>query len=59
MHKVDHTHMNLRLIRKKKKTGIKGFFFSMTVTILPYPAEQRAWHCPHCKKVLMWMDAEE
>ena len=30
MHKVDHTHMNLRLIkknRKKKKTGIKRIFF--------------------------------
>ena len=44
---------------EKKKTGIKGFFSRKTVTVLPYPAEQRAWHCPHCKKVLMWMDAEE
>ena len=38
---------------EKKKTGIKGFFSRKTVTVLQYPAEQRAWHCPHCKKVLM------
>ena len=44
---------------EKKKTGIKGFFSRKTVTVLQYPGEQRAWHCPHCKKVLMWMDAEE
>ena len=43
----------------EKKTGIKGFFSRKIVTVLPYPEEQRAWHCPHCKKVLMWMDAEE
>ena len=58
MHKVDYTHMNLRLIRNKENR-YKRIFLRKIVIILPYPAEQRAWHCPHCKKVLMWMDAEE
>ena len=44
---------------EKKKTGIKGFFLRKTVTVLPNSVEHLAWHCPHCKKVLMWMDADE
>ena len=28
-----------------KKTGLKGIL--------------TAWHCPNCKKVLMWMDSKE
>lgn len=44
---------------EKKKTGIKGFLSRKTVSILPYAAEQPAWHCPQCKKILMWMDADE
>jgi len=44
---------------EKWKTGIKGFFTKKTIsveaTVLDYPA----WHCPKCKKVLMWMDSKE
>ena len=44
---------------EKRKTGLKGFFSKKTVSILPYATEQLAWHCPQCKKILMWMDADE
>ena len=44
---------------EKVKTGIKGFFSRKTVSILPYAMEQPAWHCAQCKKVLMWMDADD
>lgn len=44
---------------EKKKTGFKGFFTRKNIKILPYQADQTAWHCPKCKKVLMWMDTDE
>lgn len=44
---------------EKRKKGIKGFLTRKTVTIAPYGSEHQAWHCPKCRKVLMWMDAEE
>lgn len=44
---------------ERQKIGIKGFFTRKTVsveaTVLDYPA----WHCPKCRKVLMWMDCKE
>ena len=45
--------------RERQKKGIKGFFTRNTVTVLPYPGEHQAWHCPQCKKVMMWMDSDE
>lgn len=45
--------------REKQKKGIKGFFTRNTVTVLSYPTEHQAWHCPYCKKVMMWMDSDE
>ena len=44
---------------ERQKKGIKGFFTRKIVTALPYPAEHQAWHCPQCKKVMMWMDSDE
>lgn len=44
---------------EKRKTGIKGFFSRETVSIRTYPTERPAWHCTQCKKILMWMDADE
>lgn len=44
---------------ERQKKGIKGFFTRNAVTVLPYPAEHQAWHCPQCKKVMLWMDSDE
>lgn len=43
----------------KKKTGIKGFFTRKTINVYSGVTEHQAWHCPKCKKVLMWMDSDE
>ncbi len=42
-----------------KKTGIKGFFRRNTIQVSTTIVEQKAWYCPECKKILMWMDADE
>lgn len=44
--------------QEKAKTGIQGFF-RHTVTIPLQMEEQVAWHCPDCKKVLMWVRSRE
>lgn len=44
---------------EKKKKGIKAFLTRNTVNVSTTVMEQAAWHCPKCKKVLMWMDADE
>lgn len=41
-----------------KKTGWAGFL-RKTIAIPLSFEEQPAWHCPHCKKVLMWADSKE
>ncbi len=44
---------------KKGKKGIVGFLTQQTVTIPSTLAEHPAWHCPRCRKVLMWVDSKE
>ena len=44
---------------EKKKTGIKGFFTKKTISVASSVLDSPAWHCPHCKKILMWMNAKE
>ncbi|MGN8914580.1 PF20097 family protein [Anaerofustis butyriciformans] len=45
----------------KKEAEKKGFkaMFRKTITIPLKMEEQKAWHCPNCKKVLMWVDSKE
>lgn len=42
-----------------KKKGIKGFFTRETITVPSYNEKSPAWHCPNCKKVMMWLEAKE
>ena len=44
---------------EKAKKGIAGFLTRQTTTIPPALAEYPAWHCPRCRKVLMWVDSKE
>ena len=44
---------------ERQKKGIKSFFTRNIVAVLPYPAKHQAWHCPQCKKVMMWRDSDE
>ena len=44
---------------EKKKTGIKGFFTKKTISVASSVLDSPAWPCPHCKKILMWMNAKE
>lgn len=44
---------------EKKKTGIKGFFTQKTISVKSTVLETSAWHCPKCKKILMWTDSKE
>lgn len=44
---------------KNWKTGIKGFFTQKSISLKTSVIESPAWHCPNCKKVLMWMDSKE
>ena len=41
------------------KKGIAGFLTRQTITIPSILAECPAWHCPMCRKVLMWVDSKE
>ena len=44
---------------EKAKKGIAGFLTRQTITIPSALAEYPAWHCPSCRKVLMWVDSKE
>lgn len=42
-----------------KKKGIKGFFTRNTITVPSLGGDFKAWHCPQCKKVMLWLNAKE
>lgn len=44
---------------EKKKTGLKGFFTMKTISVETSALESPAWHCPKCKKILIWIDSKE
>ena len=44
---------------EKAKKGIAGLLTRQTITVPAALAEQPAWHCPRCRKVLMWVDSKE
>lgn len=44
---------------EKKKKGISAFFTRKTVYVDATVCEHPAWHCPECKKILMWIDSNE
>lgn len=44
---------------ERAKKGIVGFFTRQTVTIPSTLVGHPAWHCPRCRKVLMWVDSKE
>lgn len=44
---------------EKAKKGIAGFFTRQTITVPSTLAGYPAWHCPKCRKVLMWVDSKE
>lgn len=44
---------------ENKKTGVKGFFTKKTIAVETSVSAYPAWHCPACKKVLMWIDSNE
>nr|WP_300326231.1 PF20097 family protein [uncultured Anaerostipes sp.] len=44
---------------EKKKTGLKGFFTKETISVETSALESPAWHCPKCKKILIWIDSKE
>lgn len=44
---------------EKAKKRIAGFFTRQTITVPSTLAEYPAWHCPMCRKVLMWVDSKE
>ena len=44
---------------EKRKKGIAGLLTRQTITIPSTLAEHSAWHCPRCRKVLMWVDSKE
>ena len=45
--------------QEKEKRGLKGFFTKRTVCIPSTLEEYPAWHCPHCRKVLLWAHSKE
>lgn len=45
--------------KEAEKKGLKGFFTKKTITVPSGIGESQAWHCPQCKKVLMWLDSKE
>lgn len=59
MDRADIPVMNLHLMKKKKKKGLKGFFTKEIISISTDNMEHCAWYCSKCKKVLMWMDTDE
>ena len=44
---------------EKAKKGIAGSLTRQTITVPATLAEHSAWHCPMCRKVLMWVDSKE
>lgn len=44
---------------EKRKKEIAGLLTRQTITIPSTLAEHSAWHCPMCRKVLMWVDSKE
>lgn len=44
---------------EKKKTGLKGFFTRNKISVENTAPEYPAWHCPKCKKLLLWVNSEE
>ena len=44
---------------EKRKKGIAGLLTQQTITIPSTLAEHHAWHCPMCRKVLIWVDSKE
>ena len=44
---------------EKRKKGIAGSLTRQTITIPSTLAEHPAWHCPRCRKVLIWVDSKE
>lgn len=44
---------------EKKKTGLKSLFSQKTISVKSTVLEYPAWHCPKCKKILMWVDSKE
>lgn len=44
---------------EKRKKGIAGLLTRQIITIPSTLAEHSAWHCPMCRKVLMWVDSKE
>ena len=44
---------------KKSKTGFKKIFRETTVMSTACESEYPAWHCPKCKKLLLWMDCKD
>ncbi|MDO5547415.1 MAG: PF20097 family protein [Eubacteriales bacterium] len=45
--------------KEMQKKGIKGYFLRNTVSIPMYGGVFPAWHCPKCKKALLWLDSAE
>ena len=43
---------------EKAKKGIAGFLTRQTITVPSTLTEHPAWHCPRCRKVLMWVDSK-
>lgn len=43
---------------EESKKGLAGFLRE-TITVPLTMEKQIAWHCPKCKRVLMWVESEE
>lgn len=44
---------------EKRKAGFLSFFTRKTISVEVSAFDIPAWHCPKCKKILMWMDSKE
>lgn len=44
---------------EEKKKRHKGIFTRKTISVKTSALESPAWHCPKCKKLLIWIDSEE
>lgn len=43
---------------ERKKTGLKAIFRD-SVAVPAYGGEFISWHCPRCRKVMLWLDSRE
>lgn len=43
---------------ERAKKGVAGFLTRKAIAIPSTLAEHPAWHCPRCRKVLMWVDSK-